>query len=238
MSKQIQDSFLKEEIISREELKECLHNSRLLHILSPEQMNELLIAQIGRLCRYARGEILVSEGEDISNLSIILRGKVTMERLFLDGSRSLVDVLHEKDLMGIEGLGNTRFSSYYYYVAQSDVITFEIPCRFFRTLSEKNPDMQVLLLNQVLGVLAHDNSRYREKLDVLSAANLRTRIQTFLYYQEKRFGSRDFSIAYTREEMASYLCVNRSALSRELSRMQDEGLLEMNGNHFRLPEWQ
>ena len=205
-------------------------------MVSMEQIESIIDQEVGRIRSYRKGDILVSEGEDIRWLTVVLKGEVSLERLFFDGSRSQVEMIGAKDLMGVECLSSIGFSSYYFYIANSAVTTYEIPALYFRRLSGNNPGMQLMIMNQILSVLANDNSRHREKLDVLSTGNLRTRIQTFLYYQKKRYGSNEFSIPFNREQMASYLCVNRSALSRELGRMQDEGLIRVEGNHFLLLE--
>ena len=47
-------------------------------------------------------------------------------------------------------------------------------------------------------------------------------------------GQKVFSIPYSREEMAKFLCVDRSAMSRELCRMRDEGILKFSKNHFEI----
>ena len=55
-----------------------------------------------------------------------------------------------------------------------------------------------------------------------------------LYDEYSRTGSLTFSLGGTREDLADFLGANRSALSRELGRMQEEGLLEYHKNRFKL----
>ena len=45
-------------------------------------------------------------------------------------------------------------------------------------------------------------------------------------------GGRDFDIPHNRQELAEYLCVDRSAMSSELSKMRNEGILDFQKNHF------
>ena len=47
-------------------------------------------------------------------------------------------------------------------------------------------------------------------------------------------GSYKFSIPFSRSQLADYLCVDRSALSRELSKMQAEGIISFNKNEFEI----
>ena len=70
------------------------------------------------------------------------------------------------------------------------------------------------------------------RLAILSQNGLRERITTYLTMQASRRQKTAFTIPYSREELAAFLCVNRSALSHELSRMQSEGLITFRKNYF------
>ena len=74
----------------------------------------------------------------------------------------------------------------------------------------------------------------RRRVTYLSEPSLRRRVLLYLQDCRSRQGSDCFRLSLSREEMAAYLAVNRSALSRELSRLQQEGLIEFYRNSFRL----
>lgn len=74
----------------------------------------------------------------------------------------------------------------------------------------------------------------RHRVTYLSEPSLRRRVLLYLQDCRSRQGSDCFRLSLSREEMAAYLAVNRSALSRELSRLQQEGLIEFYRNSFRL----
>ena len=57
---------------------------------------------------------------------------------------------------------------------------------------------------------------------------------TYLSAEAVRSGSREVTIPFNRQQMADYLNVDRSALSKELGKMRDEGILEFRKNRFRL----
>lgn len=63
---------------------------------------------------------------------------------------------------------------------------------------------------------------------------VRGRLTTYLTGQAALEGRREFSIPFDRQQLADYLNLDRSALSRELGRMQEEGLLEYHKNRFKL----
>ena len=68
----------------------------------------------------------------------------------------------------------------------------------------------------------------------ISSRHIRTRIMTYLSAEAVRLGSREVVIPFNRQQMADYLNVDRSALSRELGKMQEEGILTFRKNKFLL----
>ena len=86
-------------------------------------------------------------------------------------------------------------------------------------------------------LLAETASKFwglRQRVAYLTEPQLRRRILLFLRDRREAAGSDYFRVPYSRQEMAEVLGVNRSALSRELGRMQREGLLEFYRSSFRL----
>lgn len=78
------------------------------------------------------------------------------------------------------------------------------------------------------------NTRLMAKLEILSKRTLTQKILSLLSFEAQRAGSLYFTLPMNRDEMAEYLCVNRSALSRELSLMKDKGLIDYDRNTFRI----
>ena len=68
-----------------------------------------------------------------------------------------------------------------------------------------------------------------------SRRTLRQKLTAYLSDCAVRGGGYVFEIPFTREELASYLAADRSALSRELAAMRRDGLVDFSGRSFRLP---
>ena len=81
-------------------------------------------------------------------------------------------------------------------------------------------------------MISKRNSLLNDKIDIIAQKTTRDKILALL--ETFRNGEKVFSIPYSREEMAKFLCVDRSAMSRELCKMRDEGILRFNKNHFEL----
>ena len=55
---------------------------------------------------------------------------------------------------------------------------------------------------------------------------------TYLREKSNAVGSKDFKIPFNRQELADFLCVDRSALSALMSRLAKRGLFTYHKNHF------
>ena len=75
-----------------------------------------------------------------------------------------------------------------------------------------------------------------EKIEVVSKKTLREKILSYLSQEAQRHGKKYFEIPLGRVALANYLCTDRSALTRELTKMREEGLIDYDKNMFRICE--
>ena len=83
-------------------------------------------------------------------------------------------------------------------------------------------------------LLADKNVRFVQKLEIVSKRTLREKLMTYLSFMAKVYNSLEFDLPLGRVALSEYLCVDRSALTRELSRMKEDGLIEFEKNHFKV----
>ncbi len=83
-------------------------------------------------------------------------------------------------------------------------------------------------------IQAHRNRELTAKLEHLSQRTTREKLLSYLSEQSRRAGSTSFEIPFNRQQLADYLAVDRSAMSAELGRMRDDGLIKFDRNRFRL----
>jgi CRP-like cAMP-binding protein len=83
-------------------------------------------------------------------------------------------------------------------------------------------------------IIADKNRDLMRKVDVVSKRTIREKLLAYLSIQAQVQRDRYFEIPLGRVELAEYLCVDRSALTRELVKMKEEGLIDYDKNCFRL----
>lgn len=102
-------------------------------------------------------------------------------------------------------------------------------------LSDPSPYHEQIIKN-LLSDLARKNLHFNEKISHMAKRSTRTKILSYLSSQAKKHKSAEFTIPFSRQQLADYLSVDRSGLSNELCKMRDEGLLEFHKNYFILKQ--
>ena len=93
------------------------------------------------------------------------------------------------------------------------------------------------MIENMVELIAEKNLELIEKLEVTSRTSIREKLLTYLTRQAERTGSATFQVPMGRTELAEYLCTDRSAMTRELSRMREEGLIDFDKRTFTLLDW-
>ncbi len=184
--------------------------------------------------QYDAQEIIVLQQQAISTFGMMLSGR---GRAFLqdaDGKNITLSLLEKGSEIGIIVAANPGTLSPVSVQAQANSAVLMIP---FATLLRQCPSHcekhQQLLINYI-SVLANKGLALHDRIACLLKPSVRDKIWIYLRRCAKEQGTLTFSIPMNRYELSEYLNIERSALSRELSRMKKEGLLVFYKNSFQL----
>jgi CRP-like cAMP-binding protein len=189
-----------------------------------------------RIRRYAKDEHIRLERELDGNVGTILEGTVHLYKEDVWGSRALIAYLKEGDLFGetfvFTGQSPDR-DGVSYIAASSALILFLPGSRILHPCKNSCPFHHSLAQN-MFSMIADKNRRLMQKIEATSRGSVRDKILTFLSMEARRQGSASFRLPLNRTEMAEYLCINRSAMTRELSALKKEGLIDIDRDRFTL----
>ncbi len=183
---------------------------------------------------FLKEEIVYNEDDQIKSVGQIVKGQMIGEKYNFDGQAHIVHTFDEMDVIGLETIYSSKKGSPITYIAETNVVMLMFPFSTAKNRAQIPPELQVKIRDNMMRILADENIKSLYKLEVLSKRALRCRIRTFLCIMEKKTGKRTFHIGMDREQFAQYLCVNRSALSYELSQMQKDGLITFDKDRFTL----
>ena len=184
-----------------------------------------------RLGSFPRGTILLSQGDSVAAAGVLLSGKIKAYRLNRQGEENLQSVLGPGSMFGDMLMATDNGKSPVTVEVTEDARVLFVP---FDSIMAAGGEFGNRLRVNLLHELSARYWALSRKVRYLSERSLRGRIALFLLDAARDQGGLTFTLPMTREAMASLLGVNRSALSRELSRMEKDGLVAVYRGSFRL----
>ena len=209
--------------------------SPLFRGLTPAEWDAL--AQSGQLRTktFSRHEIIFHAGSRIHEVGVVLRGSVHIENLDLWGTKTILSSIPAGQVFA-ETYAFCGDAMLVDAVAAEDCEVRFVNAAAFSGGSSAGQDK---LLHNLLAVSMRKNLSLSQRIFCTTPKTVRGRLLTYFSAQTAACGWLEFDIPFNRQQLADYLNLDRSALSKELCRMRDEGLLQFEKNHFvlnQLPE--
>ena len=175
---------------------------------------------------FARGEVIMNYSRQVERIGILLSGRA---------QESFLDSLQPQDMFG--EMFSLPLSDLGYMVvadARCEALFLEYPRVI--SCSRSGCAQHSQLINNLFQMAARKAQQLALRVNILSHRSVRVRLMRYLEYRCAREGSRTIDLGMTLVQLAEYLCVNRSALMREIRRLNEEGLLISSGRRFTLPQ--
>lgn len=202
--------------------------------VTPQEIEAMLACLDTECRRYGKGEAILRTGDTVRSIGIVLSGSVLIEKTDLWGNATVLDRVGPGQIFA-ETYACTPQEPLMVdaVAAESSEILFIEVARVLETCPNSCAHHHNLIRN-LLSLSAQKNLRLSRKIFYTAPKTIRARLLSYLSDQSIRCGRRNFTIPFNRQQLADYLNVERSALSNELSKMQQDGLIETERNYFRL----
>ena len=216
------------------EYLEDLAQMNLFSGIEPGEIAELLNCLQARRVQYASGEMILEEGSRVRKFGIILSGHARSIKWDTSGRVIILTLLEKGSEIGVLLAAQPEKESPVSIQAQDDVSVLMIPYdRVLAPCIKACPKHDRLLRNYI-SIVAQKGLFLHERIDCLLKSTVREKIMTYLLRISHEQKSTSFQIPLNRNAMSEYLNIERSALSRELSNMKRDGLIDYHLNNFRL----
>lgn len=203
--------------------------------MSTAETNDALNALSAREKSYRKGDVLLLAGDTTDEMGLVLEGSVTVESNDIWGNCTVLSLIEPGGF----------FAETYAYLSNEMLlvdVTANENCRilFLRIGSVQNlsaedtSSWQKKLISNLLTISFHKNLILSGRSFHTAPKTVRGRLMSYLNAVSLKQGSTEFDIPYNRQQLADYLNVERTALSKELSKMQKDGILITKKNHFKL----
>lgn len=200
--------------------------------MQEKEIHEILLTAGCFVKNFKKGNYIYQEDEVIHSLGVILTGHVYMVKEDVWGEETILVRMGKGDLFGENfACSPNPASTVTFYAPQAAEVLFIPYERLLRHAGNRNV---LLFITNLISMMTYKSQNLMRKINVVSRKSLREKIQCFLSLEAEKTGTLDFTIPFSREEMAEYVCANRSALSRELKAMEKDGLIELTGRKCRI----
>lgn len=202
--------------------------------MQEQEVSELLQFLDAREIRYEKNSYIFHTGEVITTMGLVLAGSVYIVKEDFWGNRNILAQIGAGEFFAETYGCLAQAPSNVSVVAAEDAsILFLHVRKAFEQYDSAGP-VSMLLLKNLLEELAAKNLMLTRKIEHISQRTMRKKILSYLSEQSAKAGSSSFEIPFNRQQLADYLSVDRSALSAELGRLQEEGIIKFRKNRFRL----
>ncbi|MDY4655607.1 MAG: Crp/Fnr family transcriptional regulator [Eubacteriales bacterium] len=211
-----------------------LKKSVLFSGVKEEDIRALLSCVEAKVRRYGKGEYVLQQGEYLDDIAVLTEGSLHIQNDDYWGNRSILGRISIGEIFGEayafsreEPLMNDvvaiEDSTVMFINAKKVISTCSSACRF-----------HTLVVQNLFSVLSEKNKKLVQKLGHIGKRSTREKLISYLSQESKRQKSAEITIPFNRQQLADFLSVDRSAMSNELCKMRDEGLLTFRKNVFRL----
>lgn len=212
--------------------RSLLLNTYIFSGLSDCELDDALSYLNAREKSYKKGDSLIIQGDSITSFGIITSGTVQVSCDDINGNHMIMATVSVGDMFA-ESLAVTANNDSPIYAGATESCTvLWLDATPIRQNSVSTP-LHIKIISNFMQAIAHKCLSMNDRIQILSKKTIREKVIAYISLLSAHGKSGEIILPLSRQDMASYLGVERSALSRELSNMQKEGIISYQRNSFR-----
>lgn len=180
---------------------------------------------------FEKNEVIFHAGEMIREIGIVESGSVLIESNDLWGNCSILSKIMPGQVFA-ESYALSQTAMMVDAIATEKTKVFFLNTAIVLDPANAGKTWQSKLLRSMLAMTSHKNITLSNRIFCTTPKTIRARLATYFAQQQVQAEGLSFDVPFTRQQMADYLNLDRSALSKELGKMRDEGMLTFDKNHF------
>lgn len=187
-----------------------------------------------RRCQFQAGQTICTYGENAGEVGVLTRGEAELVRLDYGGNRTILERLETGGVFG-ESLAFTPLLGDCVEVVSAggcEVLFMEYSHIMKRC--ENACTHHSKLVQNMFRLVTEQTRQLSQRVEVLSRRSIRDKLMCWFQLRRLASGADSFTLPFTLSALADYISADRSAMMRELKRMKEEGLVEMDGRRVTL----
>lgn len=213
---------------------DTLKRTQLFSGVGNNEIDTMLNCLQARLLTFKKGDYVFREGEHIDNITILVEGKLLVQHDDFWGNRNIINVIRIGEMFGEAYVAPESGVLLNDVIAEEDSTIIFFNINRILTVCGSACRFHSMVVQNLFFAISEKNRKLVQKIGHMSKRSTRAKLLSYLSEEAKRHNSSNFTIPFTRQQLADFLCVDRSAMSNELCKMRDEGLLIFEKNEFTL----
>ena len=198
------------------------------------ELSHMLSCLRAKAMEYKKGEAVSVQGDTISKAGIVVNGSVLAHREDINGNKKILTNYGAGEMFFEEILLSGIMSAPFGLTAFETSNIIYIDCSEISKFCQLSCIHHSNLVSNLMRMLSEKIIKLNDKIEIIQANTIREKLIAYFHFLAEQEKSYDFELPFSRQELADYLGVNRSAASRELWKMQKDGLISFNKRHFTL----
>ena len=209
-----------------------LKQTKLFSGVGDDEIYSMLSCLGASLRVYKKGDFVLRQGELLNSILVLAEGNLHIQSDDYWGNRSILGEISAGEMFGEAYAAPESGALMNDVVAVTDsaVVCFDVN-RILTTCSSACR-FHAIVVQNLFFAISEKNRKLVQKLGLLSKRTTREKLISYLSEQAKKQNSASFSIPFNRQQLADFLSVDRSAMSNELCKMRDEGMIRFEKNRF------
>ena len=183
---------------------------------------------------YRKGEYVFRAGEYLNSITILVEGKLLIQKDDYWGNRSIINMIGVGEMFGEAYAAPNSGSLLNDVVAVEDSAVMFFDVHRILTVCPSACKFHASTVQNLFFAISEKNRKLVQKLGHMSKRSTREKLISYLSEEAARKNAGTFEIPFNRQQLADFLSVDRSAMSNELCKMRDEGLITFEKNRFSL----
>ena len=184
--------------------------------------------------RYEKGSTILCAGSTTGSMGLVIDGSVTIENNDFWGNKTILGYVGKNEFFA-ETYGILSDEPMLVdVVANEDCRIVFLAIAILRSDIFQNEAWASKIVSNLLMISTQKNLALSGRSFHISHKTVRARVMSYLNSESIRKGKMAFNIPFNRQQMADYLNLDRTALSKELGRMKREGLIDFHKNQFQI----
>lgn len=209
-----------------------IKNSKLFSGIEQDEIVFLLQCLAAYERDFLKNEVLFRFGDPVEAIGLVITGKVHVFNEDHWGNKTMMTEIKPGGLFG-ETFASTRpTQSMVTVIAVEDSRILFLNMRKVLTTCTKACDFHYRLIHNLVGELAGKNLLLNEKINHMSKRTTREKLLSYLSTQSRKSGSLNFEIPFNRQQLAEYLRVERTAMTKELTKLKKDQVIDFDRSHF------